>query len=485
MLTRYDVRTWLVRLSVFAVALGFAETSVEAGTGPSRPSVVIILCDDLGYGDLGCFGNPEIQTPRLDRLAAEGLKLTRCYSAQPVCSPSRAGLLTGRNPNRLGIRDWVPERSNVHLRGDEITIPELLKTAGYHTAHVGKWHASGTLDGTQPTPGDQGFDHWFSTQNNAAPSHHDPVNFVRNGKPVGPMKGESSTLIVDEAITFLNGLPAGDPFAVFVWFHAPHEPVATPEAYTSLYASDPEATRRIYKGSVSLIDHEVGRLVDHLDAKGLGANTLVVFTSDNGPETLNRYRGAERSHGSPGPLRGMKLHVHEGGYRVPGIIRWTGHVAAGRTSDEAVCGLDLLPTICDLAGVGPPKDRALDGQSIVKLLDGATLGPRKPLFWQYDVSLSRPLTLSYLDGRLKLLADPAFRRFELYDLDSDTSEARDLASERPADVERLARGMKAAYDDVNGTARNFPPDPPRAGPTPRKKAATKKRQAAPPPSPRA
>jgi arylsulfatase A len=349
---------------------------------------------------------------------------------------------------------------------------------------VGKWHLSGNLDGKQPTPGDQGFDHWFSTQNNAAPSHHNPVNFVRNGKAVGPLEGESSTLIVDEALRFLDGVPASEPFALFVWFHAPHEPVATPESYTSLYASDPDPTRRIYKGSVTLIDHEVGRLVDHLDAKGLGKDTLIVFTSDNGPETLNRYRGAERSHGSPGPLRGMKLHVHEGGYRVPGIIRWTGRVAPGRTSDEAVCGLDLLPTLAELARVEPPRDRALDGQSIVRLIDGGKLGARKPLFWQYDDSLSRPLTLSYLDGRLKLLADPEFQRFELYDLDADTAEARDLAPERPEDVRRLARGLRAAHDDVNRSAQDFPPDPARTrkAATP-KKAAEKRKAARPAPSP--
>src|SRR5438105_1231722 len=199
-----------------------------------RPNFVLILCDDLGYGDLGCFASPIIKTPHLDKLAADGVKLTHCYSSSPVCSPSRAGFLTGRNPNRLGIRDWIPLNSGIFLSKDEITVARLLKGNGYRTGHVGKWHLNSKFNGTEPTPGDHGFDHWFSTQNNAAPSHQDPVNFVSDGAPVGPRRGNSSTLIADEAIRWMRSREK-KPFALFVWFHAPHEPVDTPPEYTGLY----------------------------------------------------------------------------------------------------------------------------------------------------------------------------------------------------------------------------------------------------------
>ena len=170
----------------------------------TRPNFIIILADDLGYGDLSSFGHPAIKTPHLDRLAAQGLKLTNCYAGMPVCSPSRAALMTGRVPQREGISEWIPENSPVHLKREAVTIARLLKGAGYATAMTGKWHLSATLDGSQPTPGHHGFDHWFATQNNALPSHENPRNFVRNGKPVGPLQGYSSTLIINEAIDWLG-----------------------------------------------------------------------------------------------------------------------------------------------------------------------------------------------------------------------------------------------------------------------------------------
>src|SRR5262245_8162959 len=199
----------------------------------AKPNIVFFLCDDLGYVDLGCFASKVIKTPHLDNLAASGIRLTHCYSPSPVCSPSRAGFLTGRNPNRLGIRDWIPLNSGVKLNKDEISAAKLLQAAGYRTGHVGKWHLNSKMDGSEPTPGDHGFDHWFATQNNAIPSHENPTNFVRNGKPAGKLTGNSSTLIVDEALRFLDAT-RDQPFALFVWFHAPHEPVATPAEWTNL-----------------------------------------------------------------------------------------------------------------------------------------------------------------------------------------------------------------------------------------------------------
>jgi arylsulfatase A len=439
---------------LFLLAALAAPVAALGGAPPERPNILFLLADDLGYGDLGCFGSDRIKTPNLDRLAGEGLKLTACYSGMPVCSPSRAAFLTGRNAYRLGIKDWIPPNTGIYLKTEETTVAELLKGAGYRTAHVGKWHLNSKLDGSEPTPADHGFDHWFATQNNAAPSHQNPTNFARNGRPVGPLGGNSSVLTVDEALRFLeSGGEAARkaPFFLNVWFHAPHEPVAVPEEYRrEQYPDEPDPRKADYYSSVSLLDREVGRLLRELEARGLRRNTFVFFTSDNGPETLNRYRTADRSHGSPGPLRGMKLHLTEAGYRVPGIVSWPGKSRAGSVAAEPVAAFDLLPTVCELTGIRPPA-RALDGVSFLPVLRGERLRRPQPLFWQYDRALSRPWTLALRDGDWKLLADAEQERFALYNLAKDTSETTDLAAQEPERVRRLAAVLRRLHAEVNAS----------------------------------
>lgn len=426
-----------------------ATTAARAAAG--RPNIVVLLCDDLGYGDLGCFGHPTIRTPHLDRLAADGLRLTHCYSAMPVCSPSRGGLLTGRIPNRLGIRDWIPARSGVHLRPHEVTIPQLLRQAGYRTLHAGKWHLNSRTDGSEPTPGDAGFEHWLYTQNNAAPGHLNPTNFVRNGRPAGPLTGPSARVVVDEATRWLDKV-GGEPFFLNLWFHEPHEPVAAADEFLALYPGEPDADRRHYYGAVSQVDAAVGRLVRYLDEHKLRENTFVFFSSDNGPEALNRYKAATRSHGSPGPLRGMKLHVTEAGYRVPGIVRWPGRVAPGGTSTEPVCGLDLLPTVCAMAAVEPPRDRALDGANLLPLFASRPVARPHPLYWQYDRAISRPWVVAVRDGPWKLLANAALDRFELYNLADDAGERTNLADAHPDRVRAMAAATRKLHADVAADA---------------------------------
>jgi arylsulfatase A len=419
-----------------------------------RPNFVVLLADDLGYGDLGCFGHPKIQTPNLDRLAAEGARLTACYAGSSVCSPSRATLLTGRNPNRYGVRDWIPLNSGIYLPKTEVTVAALLKAAEYRTALCGKWHLNSKFNGIEPTPGDHGFDHWFATQNNAAPNHQDPTNFVRNGKRVGPLKGHATTLVVDEALNFIKA-KKDKPFCVFVTFHAPHEPVATPAAFTDRYKDVADPTARVYYGSASLIDHECGRVVKFLDDENLSANTLVLFSSDNGPETHNRYKGAERSHGSAGPFRGMKLHLTEGGIRIPGIARWPGKIKPGQVIDEPVGFVDLLPTLCALAGTKPPDDRPLDGVDVGPLLfEGKRPDRKVPLYWQYDKAIgdTTPVwTVAVRRGDFKLLADARLERFALYDLKADPGEKTDLAGD-PKHADRLkamTAELRQMHADVN------------------------------------
>ncbi len=425
--------------------------AARAQQAQPRPNILILLCDDLGHGDLGCYGNRTIKTPNLDQFAAEGLRLTACYSASPVCSPSRAGLITGRSPTRLGIHDWIPERAGIFLRPGETTIAQVLKRAGYRTCHLGKWHLNSRADGSETTPGDAGFDSWMYTQNNAWPSHVNPANFVRQNRPVGELQGASSAILADEAIRWLEQ-KSDRPFFLNVWFHESHEPVAALAQYLGLYPGETNLDRKHYRGDVSQMDEAVGRILRYLDAHGLRQNTFVFFTSDNGPETLNRYRGANRSYGSPGPLRGMKLHITEAGYRVPGIVRWPGHTTPGATSDTPVCSLDLLPTTCALAGVDPPHDRPLDGANFLPLLENQPIKRPHPLYWEYSRAISKPWVISLREGPWKLLATARLERFQLYHVSDDPAETHNLAAEQPDRVQAMAAIARKLHAEMAADA---------------------------------
>ncbi|MCA9055239.1 MAG: sulfatase-like hydrolase/transferase [Planctomycetaceae bacterium] len=464
---RIQFRHWIL---TFLCLLCFGRDGLVSAD--DRPNFMVILCDDLGFGDLGCYGHPQIRTPNLDRLASQGMQLTDCYSAAPICSPSRAGLLTGRTPSRAGIYSWIAEKNPMQLRGDETTIATVLRGAGYDTCHVGKWHLNGWFNDPRHTqPGDHGFDYWFATQNNAAPTHENPGNFVRNGEPVGELQGYSCQLVADEAIRWLKEQQSGDrPFFQFVCFHEPHEPIASPP---DLVAGYPQATKEgeaLYYANVENMDRAVGRLMATLDKLQLNESTLVFFTSDNGPEALNRYKGAWRSHGSPGPLRGMKLHLHDGGIRVPGILRWTGRIAAGQVSHEPLASLDLFPSCCALAGIDVPDGKTLDGASFVPLLSGAAIVRSKPLFWHYfggfgnrqvavrdgdwklvagwDGPSDLPTGASLRPGDVGLMGHSQLTQFELYRVAEDVSEADDLSTQGGDNLHRLQEFARETYRNV-------------------------------------
>ncbi|MEE3369252.1 MAG: sulfatase-like hydrolase/transferase, partial [Planctomycetota bacterium] len=356
-------------LEGFSSKIAAAEASSKT-TLEQRPNFVIVLCDDLGYGDLACYGHKVIQTPHLNRFAKEGLKLTSCYAAAPNCSPSRTGLMTGRTPMRVGIHNWIPVLSPMHVRKREITVATLLRQAGYATCLLGKWHLNGrfNLPG-QPQPSDHGFDHWFATQNNALPSHENPDNFVRNGKPVGKLEGFSAQLVTDEAVGWLTKLRDKEkPFFLFVSYHEPHDPIASAPRFTKRYSDEGQRSRyqpgisslAAHHGNVTQMDDAFGRLMKAIDEQNLRENTMVFFTSDNGPAIIKSH-----PHGSAGPLRGKKGVVYEGGIRVPGIIRWPGHITPETVSNVPLSGVDLLPTLCEIVGVDPPQDRAIDGTSFL------------------------------------------------------------------------------------------------------------------------
>lgn len=443
-------------------ALSFVATPLKAA-----PNFVVVLADDLGYGDLGCYGNDIVLTPHLDRLASEGLRFTDCYAAAANCSPARAGLMTGRTPWRVGIHNWIPMLSPMHLRASETTIATLLRDSGYATCHSGKWHLNGmfNLPG-QPQPHDHGFEHWFAVQNNALPNHRNPYNFVRNGIPTGPLEGYSSALVTDEAIAWLRrGRDAEKPFFLFVCYHEPHEPIATDPVYERLYAGLDDPAERAYWGNISQMDAAFGRLLAEIDSLGLAGETLVFFTSDNGPAQTSWH-----PYGSTGPLRAKKGYLWEGGIRVPGIVRWPGHITAGGVSAEPACGTDLLPTLCDLAGIEPPTDRALDGASWRPLLEsGEPVARSTPLYWHFlrsggDVKAAiREGDWKLVAGidqpgpkpgggitaeDLSLAASARLTGFRLYHLGEDPGETRDRSVDEPIRLGEMRDRLVAKFEEV-------------------------------------
>lgn len=422
-----------------------------AADGDRPPNIVVFLADDLGWGDLGCYGNPVMITPNLDRFATQGVRFTQCYAACGVCSPSRSAILTGRTPYRNGVFRWIPEDHPVHLRTSEITSAELLKEAGYQTCHVGKWHLNGEFNSpTQPQPGDHGFDHWMATQNNALPSHENPVNFVRDGEPVGPLEGYSAPLVVEEAIDWLRTHRDDDaPFYLQVWTHEPHLPIEAAPEFIDLYrdvTDEPGVLQ--HHGDVSQLDHAFGTLMDELDAEGLADSTLVIFTSDNGPEGTGRgdpeHPGSmrDRTRGSTGGLRGRKRDDFEGGIRVPGIVRWPGRVEPGTVSDVPVIGSDVFATVCEAAGAPLPDDRDIDGASMVPAFSGRPIDRRVPMYWRTHIS-SKDSRVAMRDGEWKVVGDVTLTSFLLFNVDDDPEETTDRSADEPerlrAMTERLLR----------------------------------------------
>ena len=444
----------------------------------NQPNIVLLLCDDLGYGDLSSFGHSIIQTQHLDALAKTGIKLTNFYSTAPVCSPSRVGLLTGRSPNKAGVYDFIPgpkksedNRDLVHMQADEVTIPALLKKAGYDTCLSGKWHCNSRFNSKeQPQPNDFGFDHWFSTHNNASPSHQNPKNFVRNGEKVGEIEGFSSQIVVNEAINWLENKKSDKPFFLEVAFHEPHEPIASPEDLVQKYLPLAENLQQAeYFANVENVDIAVGRLVAFLKEK-YGDNTLVVFTSDNGPETFMRYAKAKKSYGTPGELKGMKLWTNEAGFRVPCIVNWLGKETFTGTSEKVVSALDFLPTFIDIAGAQLPK-RTIDGQSIKKFLNTGDLEREKPLIWAfYDAINERRVAMrsgdwkimarlesdnkvlpnihNLYDGNEAFVKNAELTNFVLFNLKNDISESEDLASKAPEVFEKMKAEFLVQYKDL-------------------------------------
>jgi len=405
--------------------------AVEPAASAASPNVILFLADDLGYGDLGCFGHPTIQTPNLDAFAKEGIRLTQCYAASAVCSPSRSAILTGRTPHRNGVYTWIAEGAEVHLRTTETTLPAILKKEGYTTCHTGKWHLNGLFNNpAQPQPSDHGYDWWMATQNNAGPSHENPSNFVRNGIPVGPLQGYSAPLVVEEALTWLKEKrdPA-KPFFLAVWTHEPHYPIKSDPKFKALYPELTDDVEREYHANVTQMDHAFGTLMKTLAEMKLSDDTFVFFTSDNGPEG-DGIKSPGR--GSNGGLRGRKRDMHEGGIRVPGMVRWPGKITPGQTLDKPVIGSDLFPTMLSVAGAKVPTNHVLDGVNILPMLLNieTPIERPQPLFWRLEMAPNAKMAMR--TDSWKILANSDLTQFELYDLKKDPKETTDLKETEPA-----------------------------------------------------
>ena len=446
----------LIAALLIGLACSFAQ-------GAERlPNFVIIFTDDQGYQDIGCFGSPLIATPHLDQMAAEGTRFTSFYSANSVCSPSRAALLTGCYPTRVGIPGVLFPRHTVGLNPDEITIAELLKEKGYATACFGKWHL-----GHKPKflPTRQGFDTYFGIPysndmtidpeaefaNDAVLREEMTIERVRSEKPkknwvplmqdekVVEYPADQTTLTkryTDLAVRFIVDNKE-KPFFLYLPHTMPHIP---------LFASDEfkgKSKRGLYGDTLEEIDASTGRILETLKTQGIDDNTLVIYTSDNGPWKLNKGRG-----GSAHPLRGYKFSTYEGGMRVPCIMRWPGQIPAGQTCSEIASTIDLLPTFAELTGIQPPADRIIDGKSISTLIRNpqTSKSPHSAYFYCKGQNLQ-----AVRRGKWKLRIEKKVT--QLFDLEADISESKNIAEQNPQLVDELSLLLKSYQQQIKENAR--------------------------------
>ena len=432
----------LVTLAFYlALFLGINAVGWAKGT-PTRPNFVVIFADDLGYGDLTCYSEEAADTEHIDRLAAEGFRSTNFFIPANVCSPSRAALLTGRYPNRCGFpvarNEAHPKYRNYGLASEELTIPELLASADYESLMVGKWHLGLDVVGSHPL--DAGFDKHLGIASNYEGRRGGNFDTLFRGREVEARNvpfTELTRRYTDEAVNFIQQKKSR-PFFLYFAHHIPHSPIAPRPEFVGT------SGRGKYGDFVRELDHSTGRIMDALEQTGLAENTLVVFTSDNGPTRL----------GSTGPMRGGKYHTLEGGHRVPGIFRWPGTIPSGQVSNTLLTSMDLLPLFCGLAGVPLPDDRVIDGKDIASILTGkADQSPHEFTYYYNGINLQAVRSGKWKLHLPRTVKDQPFwarasrgtgvfvtlDKPVLFDLESDPAEQSDLSKDRPDIVDRLMR----------------------------------------------
>ncbi|MBC8128184.1 MAG: sulfatase, partial [Gloeobacteraceae cyanobacterium ES-bin-144] len=453
---------------------------VETTSSERLPNIIFITVDDLGWADLGCYGSKFHETPAIDRLAAEGMRFTDAYAAAAVCSPTRAAMLTGRYPARLGLTDWLraeyqggkipADRKNptgfdknpdskldtptnaLWLELDEMTTAEVLKKRGYTTAHIGKWH----LGFDDWSPEAQGFEVNIGGGDvGEPPSYFDPFLRPANtawkepalkGIPKMPSRLHGEYLSdreADEAVNFIRQ-HRGGPFLLDLWHYAVHLPLgAKPELIEKYKAKNPQGGQKNpdYAAMIESVDQALARIVAVLDELDIASRTIIVFTSDNGGLSWITDNA---------PLRAGKGEPYEGGIRVPFIVRWPGVVPPNSTCNTPVISVDLLPTFTEIAGAALPVDRKIDGVSMVPLLRGAPSLEREAIFWHYPhyrQGNATPYTI-VRKGDWKLIMRYGGKPSELFDLSQDLSEKNDLAAEQPEKVKELETAITNWTKDV-------------------------------------
>lgn len=412
-----------------------------------RPNLILILADDLGYGDLGCYGQTRILTPNLDRMAAEGIRFTSAYAGSTVCAPSRCSLMTGLHTGHARTRgNRFPD---LPLRPEDVTVAEVLKGAGYRTALVGKW-SLGEL-GSTGYPTRKGFDEWFGYFSQLHAHNYYPEHlldgekaYICRGNMGMQRRDYAPDLFTARALEFLEKQDGSNPFFLHLCYTVPHAnnemgrdtgdgmEVPSYGPYANRPWPQPE---KGFAAMITRMDSDIGRILETLKRRGLDDNTLVLFTSDNGP---HREGGHDPNFfESSGPLRGIKRDLYEGGIRVPMIARWPARIRGGQTSDFPWAFWDVLPTLAELAGAKAPP--GLDGMSVVPALTGQAQKPHEHFYWEFhEGGFAQAVRLGPWKGVRKGIDGP----IELYNLEEDISERRNLAADRPAIVREIERLMR-------------------------------------------
>ncbi len=435
---------------VASIAAAFLATPavVARGAAARLPNFVLIFADDQGYQDIGCFGSPKIKTPNLDRMAKQGMRFTDFYVGAAVCSASRASLMTGCYCDRVGVRGvFFPNRKNPQgLHPDEITVAEVLKARGYATACVGKWHLG---DEKVFLPTRQGFDSYFGIP------YSNDMSITRDGRRGPPVfrneeivehPAQQATLTkryTEEAVKFIRASKDG-PFFLYLPHTMPHVPLFASEKFKDTSA------RGLYGDVIEEMDWSVGEILRTLKETGVDDNTLVIYTSDNGPWLSKRANG-----GCALPLRDGKFSTWEGGMREPCIMRWPGRIPAGTECGEVAATIDVLPTFAKLAGAKVPDDRIIDGRDIWPLMSGRS-GAKSPheVYFFRSVAVRCGKWKLHLSGRDTVKKRPDQKFPALYDLSADVSEDHNLAAEHPEIVQRLTALLNAHKEEI---ARNKRP----------------------------
>lgn len=432
----------------------------------SRPNVIVFLTDDQGYGDLSCMGATDFRTPNLDRMAREGVRFTDWYSNSPVCSPSRAALLSGRYPGNAGIRVILRgHRQTAGLPQSTPTLATMLGDAGYLTALSGKWHLGLTEDSR---PGSHGFDRSFGFfagcidyyshifyygANQGGPGQNATHDLWEDGDEVW-MNGEYFTeLIANKAVEYIREMAANDePFFLYVPFNAPHYPMHAPKEYMDRFAHLPW-DRQVMAAMISVVDDSIGKIMNAIERLGFAENTLSVFTSDNGPSresrnwldgTLDPYYG-----GTSGQFKGHKYSLFEGGIRLPGIMHWPGRITPGVVSAEPCASMDIVPTVLEAVGIDAGQYE-IDGTSLLGHVTDSESIPERPIFWEIgdQTAVRRGKWKLVLNGQLVEHADP-IAEVHLSDLETDPGEATNLADKEPgitAELKRLAEDWREGIE---------------------------------------